>query len=88
MTEASIVELKVLILESLEAQKELARFLEYCAKKYGLLLTNEEAARAMKLMERVSVMVDRVNSALNRPPDKLPVYLGEGVPNQHRICLR
>jgi len=74
------IELNVMIAECLEAERDLARFLECCAKKYGLLLSDDEAAQGVRLMERVSVMVDKVNSALNRPPDKLPVYpLGEGV---------
>jgi hypothetical protein len=71
---SSIIELNVMIAECLEAERDLAKFLEYCAKKYGLLLSDDEAAQGVKLMQRVSVMVDRVNSALNRPPDKLPVY--------------
>jgi hypothetical protein len=69
------VELNVMIAECLEAERDLAKFLEHCAKKYGLLLTDEEAAQGVILMGRVSTMIDKVNSALNRPPDKLPVYL-------------
>lgn len=78
MTENTILQLKLLLVKCLEAETNLARFLQYCAKKYGFLLTDEETAQGMKLMEQVSVMVDKLDSALNRPPDKLPVYVVRG----------
>jgi len=67
LKDLSITQLKILIFECLEAQKELAKFLNYCAKKYEPILSEEEAMKGLKLMERVSITVDRVVEVIDEP---------------------
>jgi hypothetical protein len=75
----SVFQSKILILELMEAQNQLAAFLNQCADKYGPVLTPDEVVEGRELMRRVSVLADRLSAYLDRPPDKLPVYSLGGV---------
>ena len=65
MTERAIVQLKLLILESLQAQNELAKFLKEAARRYGQLLSADEISRGTRLMERVSETIERLTQVVD-----------------------
>jgi hypothetical protein len=75
----SLLQLKILILELMEAQSHLAMFLSRCADKYGPILTSDETVEGRELMRRVSAMTSKVSAYLDRPRDKLTEYHGDGV---------
>lgn len=70
MTQISILQLKILILDCLNAESELADFLTDCARKYLPIITEEEAERCTSLMQRVSHAVDRITNAMDLPSDE------------------
>jgi len=89
MTELTTIKLKVLIFETLQAQRDFVSFLRKVGQRYGRLLDEAEVCEAATLMERASETIDRLTQIMEnatitisedkRPPDKLPVYpLGGG----------
>ena len=85
MAKLTTVQLKVLIYETLQAQRDFAKFLRMVGQRYGRLLNEEEAREGVILMQRTSEIIDRLAEIMDnatitisdsdkRPPDKLPVY--------------
>ena len=79
------VQLKVLIYETLQTQRDFTKFLKKIGERYGRLVNEEEAYESATLMRRASEMIDRLTEIMdnatitisesdNPPPDKLPVY--------------
>jgi len=78
--DVSSIQMKILILELLEAQSQLGMFLSRCADKYGPVLSSDEAVEGRELMRRVSALASKVSAYLDKPPrDKLTEYLEGGV---------
>ncbi len=79
------VQLKVLIYETLQTQRDFTKFLKKIGERYGRLVNEEEAYESATLMRRASEMIDRLTEIMdnatitisesdNPPPDKLLVY--------------
>jgi hypothetical protein len=45
----------------------MAKFLNYCAKKYRPILTEAEAEECNKLMNRLSVAIDKIEKVIDLP---------------------
>lgn len=65
MTKLTVVQLKILIFEPLQAQNELAKFLKMAAQRYGHLLNEEEVDQGARLMQRVSSTIDRLTEVID-----------------------
>lgn len=84
MTEPTTIQLKVLIYEALQTQRDFTKFLRMVGDRYGRLLNDEEAHEGRVLMQRASDTIDRLSEVMDRavislpddkrPPDKLPMY--------------
>jgi len=58
------IKVKLLIYETLKAQRDFTRFLRTAAQRYGPLLNAEESEEAAMLMQRASETIDRLDKIL------------------------
>jgi hypothetical protein len=59
----SVVQLKVLIAECLDAETELAKFLVKCAHKYGHVLSLDETFKGEELLNRTIKLVEKIQAS-------------------------
>ena len=59
----SVVQLKVLIAECLDAEIDLAKFLVKCVRKYGPVLSLEETFKGEELLNRTIKLLDKIRAS-------------------------
>lgn len=91
--EQTLTQIKVLLLECMLAETNLAKFLTRCAQRYGQLLTPDEREEGSQLTTHVSEIVEKIVMSLpvsddsyhpkdsddKPPPDIATVYPPGGV---------
>lgn len=60
------VNLKLLILDTLRAQRDFVKFLKRTGGNYFLKLRDDEASEGMQLMERASQTIDRLSEIIDK----------------------
>jgi len=65
LTKLTTIQLKVLIHETLQAQKEFVKFLRTAAQRYGRLLSEEEAHEGAILIQRATETIDRLTDIID-----------------------
>ena len=66
------VNLKLLVLDTLRAERDFVKFLKRTGGSYFLTLSDDEASEGMRLMERASQTIDRLSKIIDNC-DKLTI---------------
>jgi hypothetical protein len=60
------INLKLLVLDTLRAQRDFVKFLKRTGGNYFLTLRTDEASEGMRLMERASRTIDRLSEIIDK----------------------
>jgi len=78
-----LVQNKVMLSECFIAEMDFAEFLFKCMDNHGTDLTLEENLKMKDFADKIAVLLSKIQTEQDTPPDKLPVY-PQGGPQSHQ----